>query len=172
MTIVEDWIETELAGLTPLASAPTGDLGYGTDLSCTADVVETSEGLAEVDPFSAQAIGESTVRCWTTERGTLPDDPDYGRDIKAYANHGTTQAELRDLSGQLRNEALKDDRIDEIQVSAVYVSTTRTLTVSAVITPVNILTGEGSPEGKFSLILSVVDGVVLSELVGASNSVS
>lgn len=168
MTVVEDAIEAELTVLSRLVAAPTGDLGYGVDLSCTTDVVETLDGLAEVDPFSTRAIGEATIRRWTTDRLSLPDDPDYGINVLKYANRGTTQNELRDLSGELRNEALKDDRIDSITVSVTYTSATRTLFISATITPVDITTGEGSPEGKFTLTLSVTDGVVLAELVGVS----
>ena len=92
---------------------PTGDLGYGRDLSCTTELLP---GLAEVDPMSPRAIAEAAVRRLITPRGALPDDANYGLDLRSFANRGVPYQELRDLSGMVRNELVKDDRIDDVTV--------------------------------------------------------
>lgn len=126
--IVNDAIARELAALglervvpnTQIARGTTGpggvvpDLGFGRDLSCVGDVTPS---LAEVEPYSPIGIGEATIRRLTTPRGTLPDDPDYGFDVRAYCNRGVSRQDLRDLGGLARAEATKDDRIEDVTVT-------------------------------------------------------
>lgn len=129
MGVRED-IAAQVAELEHEVDAPTGALGYGTDLACVTDV---TPDLEEVDPFSVRAIGEALIRRFTTPRGTLPDDPDYGLDLRSYCNRGVTATQLRELASQLRGEAGKDDRVDDAAITVTAEGSS--LTVAARITP-------------------------------------
>lgn len=133
---------------------PTGDLGYGRDLSCTTEI---HPGLAEVDPMSPVGIGEAAIRRLTTPRGGLPDDADYGLDLRSFANRGVPYAELRDLQGMIRNELAKDDRIADLTVT-VTLSRSTDLAVSIRIVP------EHPTLAPFALVFVVgADGAVTVE---------
>jgi hypothetical protein len=135
---------------------PTGELGYGADLSC---VLDLSEDLTEVDPFSVRAIGEATVRRLLTARGSLPDHRDYGLDVRGMCNRGVPVAELRDLGGQVRNEISKDDRIESAAVTVTSQAGGQ-LDFAVRITPAVIgLT-------PFSLTFAVVSGQLTVEAIG------
>lgn len=152
MTIVHDSIAEQIAELEQLVPTPAAPFGFGVDLSCVEDCNATFD---EVDPFSQRAIGEATVRRLTTARGLLDDDPDYGLDLRAYMNRGTSLQEIADLAGAVRNEVTKDDRIESATVTATYEGTT--LRVKVTITPVDPNTG------IFSLTLAVTSADVLLE---------
>lgn len=111
---VADALAIELGRLEPVVPSPLGDPGFGRDLACILDV---SDDLAEVDPFSPVAIGEATLRRLTTARGSLPDHADYGIDLRSFVNRGVPVDELRDLAGQIKNEITKDDRIESATVT-------------------------------------------------------
>ena len=129
---VLDAIDADLATLERAVPAPSSDLGYGVDLSCVSDI---TEDLAEVDPFSRQAIAEAVISRLTTARGSLPDDPDYGIDLRSYCNRGVTAAELRNLSGSCRSEILKDDRVEDATVGVIVAGPA--LSVGVRLTPAN-----------------------------------
>lgn len=107
-------IDAELARLTREVTPPPGPFAYGIDLDCVTDI---TADLREVDPESPRAIVQACIRRLTCPRGGLPDDPDYGFDVRAFANHGVTQAEIRDLAGRVRMELRKDDRVVDAVVS-------------------------------------------------------
>ena len=129
--IVLDSIAADIAELTRVVPVPTAPLGYGVDLSCVDDL---TEDLAEVDPFSPVAIGEALLRRLTTPRGQLPDDPDYGFDIRGYCNRGVPVGELRSLAGQIRSEVTKDDRVEDATVT-VTIPSLNSMTVAILVTP-------------------------------------
>lgn len=151
--IVFDSIAADLAELTRIVPVPTPPLGYGNDLSCVEDV---TEALDEVDPFSPVAIGEALLRRLTTPRGQLPDDPDYGFDIRGYCNRGVPTGELRELAGQIRSEVSKDDRVEDASVT-VTVPDLSTMSVRIEVTPADPLLD------PFSLTFAVVSGQLLLE---------
>lgn len=151
MTIVTDTIADYTAELVPVVAAPTGDLGYGSDLSCVDDL--TSD-MAEVAGASTQAVAEAIYRRLTTPHGSVPDDPDYGLDLLEFLNRGLTRRSLFEIPGFIRGELDKDDRI-----------LTDALSVTMATSPdlksfeVNIRCEDaGAP---YSLTLAVTDGVVL-----------
>lgn len=150
-------IEADLAELERVVAPPTAPLGYGIDLSCTTDL---TEDLAEVDPNSPIAIAEALIRRFITPRGALPDDPDYGRDVRGHLNRGVTANDLRSLSGDLRNEARKDDRVDDADILVVSSANNSVLSIKATITPADIALG------IFSLTFSVTDTTALIESIG------
>lgn len=150
-------IDAQIAELARLVPQPTGDLGYGNDLSCVSDL---TEDLAEVDPFSMQAISEAAIRRLTTPRGSLPDDRNYGIDVRSYANRATAIAELRELSGRCALELAKDDRIDTATVTSTQDPLSYSLRLSVVITP-------ASPTlNPFTLTFAVTSGAAVLEAFG------
>lgn len=152
MTIVHDTIAQQVAELEQLVPTPVPPFAYGVDLSCVEDCNATFD---EVDPRSQRAIGEATVRRLSTARGTMPDDPDYGLDLRAFMNRGTSLQQIADLAGAVRNEITKDDRIESATVTASFEGTE--LRVKLTITPVDPDTG------VFRLTLAVTSADVLLE---------
>lgn len=155
-TLVLDAIGASLLELERLTTAPMGELGYGRDLSC---VLDLTRDLAEVDPDSVIGIGEAALRRLVTPRGGLPDDPDYGLDVRGFLNRGVTTEDVRDLAGRIRLELGKDDRIDDCTVTATM-PRPRTLSVAIRITPA--IAGLA----PFDLVFAVVDGALTVEAIG------
>lgn len=153
MSVVLDQIAADAATLTRLVSAPTGNLGYGRDLSCVTDV---TDAMDEVDPFSTQGISESIARRLSTPRGALADDPNYGYDLRGFCNRGVTAMQLREVSGAVYAEVKKDDRVNSAIVTVTQPSQ-RALSVALRITP------EDPALNAFNLVLAVTDGAVLVE---------
>lgn len=151
--IVLDAIAADLAELTRIVPVPTGPLGYGRDLSCVDDV---TEALDEVDPFSPAAIGEALLRRLTTPRGGLSDDADYGLDVRSCCNRGVPASELRELAGQIRSEATKDDRVEDASVT-VTLPSLNAMSIRILVTPADPLLD------PFSLTFAVVSGQLLLE---------
>jgi hypothetical protein len=137
---------------TPAASTPTPPYGYGRDLSCLGDL---TADCAEVDPFSRAGLSEAIVRRLTTPRGRIVDAPDYGLDLRLMLNRGTTDTTLRTLSGQIRSELTKDDRIEDVRVEVAVSSDRRTLRVVLMIAAVDPLLGE------FEMVLAVSSETVV-----------
>jgi hypothetical protein len=156
MTVVTDFIAAELAKLVKIVPTPVVPFGYGTDLSCVSDVTETMD---EVDPFSVRGIGEALVRQLTTPRGSLPDDPDYGLDVRRFLNRGMTRDEITSLSGQIATEVGKDDRVSSSAVT-VALPDASTLRIALAVTPQDPLLG------NFKLVFAVTSGDLVIEELG------
>lgn len=153
---MRDAIAAGLASLERVQSPPSAPFGYGSDLSCAADL---SEDMEEVDPNSTLALGQAIARRLDCPRGKLPDDPDYGMDLRGYCNRGVTTSEIRSLATRVRNEVEKDDRIAGVTVTVTPSSTGSTLTVEIAVVPVD-------PRiGNFGLTLAVTSAEVLIETI-------
>lgn len=154
MTILLDAIAAETATLVRLVPTPVEPFGYGRDLSCVSDLTETMD---EVDPFSAVGIAQALARRFQTARGSLPDDADYGLDLRAFLNRATDADEIRDLSGQAKLEAMKDDRVARVEVSVTMLADS-SLNVGIYIEPAD-------PNVEpFDLTLAVTSGEILLQL--------
>lgn len=129
---VQASIAQQMTELTRVVDPPVAPFVYGRDLSCVTDLSPT---LAEVDPSSPRAIVEAVIRRFTTPRGGLADDADYGLDIRAHVNRGHTERDLRALSGALGGEARKDDRVSEASVQLSAAVNSSEMTVHVVIVP-------------------------------------
>lgn len=149
-------IDAEIALLVRLVDTPVEPFGYGVDLSCVDDI---SAALDEVDAFSRRAIGEALLRRLTCPRGQLPDDPNYGLDVRGYLNRATPAAELRDLAGAIQGESRKDDRVSDVAVTCAMAGLSA-LTITIVVTPFR------ADIGVFTLTLAATDGVALLEVIG------
>lgn len=157
--IVLDAIATEVAKLTTIVRTPVEPFGYGVDSYGTTDVTDT---LEDVDAFSTEGISQGLARRYQTPRGSLvQDEPDYGLDVRAYLNRGLATSDLRALEGELRLEALKDDRISDVEVT-VTLPTLTTMTIAVVVTPEDATNG-----GPFDLILAVTSAEVVVEAIHA-----
>jgi hypothetical protein len=153
MSVLSD-IADMTAELLPVEDAPTAPLGFGRDLSCVSDV---TPDFAEVGPTTALGIAQAAVRRLTTPRGQLIDDENYGLDVRAFANRGMTELELRDLSGQVRVELAKDDRVES--ADAQVLQERSSLSISVQLTPVDPNTR------AFSFTIAVTSTQVLLETI-------
>lgn len=159
--ILDASLQANLAGLArvvdPVTSAP---LGFGTEPICVTDV---TEDFADVDPASPTAVVYATIRRWTCPRGALPDDLDYGRDVRAYCNRAVTLEQLRGLAQSLASEAEKDDRVSECSVQLRASVAARTLEIHATITP-------NDPSiAPVTFTFAVTDGQVLIDTIAVEN---
>lgn len=123
---------SEASSVAPGDPPAGGELGYGTDLSCTTAL---DPGLAEVDPSSPSAIVEALIRRYITPRGGLLDDPNYGYDVRAWLNRGATNASLQALAGAMQAEARKDDRVLDVEIT-ITTDNNLPLSIRVVVTPV------------------------------------
>lgn len=115
MSIVKEALAALLAELPAPVATPAADDGFGSDLSCVTDLTPDMAELASDDVL---VVAQAALRRLTTPRGALLDDPDYGLDVQSYVHKAMTTAELRAMAGQIRLELLKDDRIEDADVTA------------------------------------------------------
>lgn len=158
-TAVKTAIADELAKLVQIVDFPVDPFGYGSDISCDSDV---DPDVVEVDPFTTLALAQAIVRRLDTPRGSLPDDKNYGIDVRSYVNRGVTAAEIQQLAGQISNELRKDDRIDTLTVTVRPSSTGTTLRIELAVRPVD------SRIGGFTLTLSASSAAILIEEIQAA----
>lgn len=158
MTLVTDAIAEGLAELERVQDHPVAPFGYGSDLSCSSDLTPS---MQEVAGDSIAALSQAIVRRLDCPRGALPDDADYGLDLRSYVNRGTTADEIRGLAGAIRNEVTKDDRIDAVKVTLTPSPTGREIEVSLAVTPID------HRVGGFTLTLSATSSALLLEEIGA-----
>lgn len=151
-----DAINASIAELARVVPTPVEPFGYGRDLSCVLDV---AEDLAEVDPFSRVAIGQACLRRLITARGSLPDDRDYGLDVRAYQNRGTDANVLRDLGGRIRLELLKDDRVQDAGVTLTM------LAVNSMRIAIAITAADAQLD-PIDLTFAITDGEITVETLG------
>lgn len=152
--IVRTTIDAELALLERIAPSPSAPFGYGADLICTTDLTAQMD---EVDPTSTRALAEALLRRLDTPRGALPDDADYGRDLRAMVNRGVTTDDVRAIAGQVRSELEKDDRVDAARVIVTPAADGSRLRVQCWVTPVD-------PRiGGFTMTLAVTSAEILIE---------
>lgn len=157
-TLMLDTIAEGLAELEMLVATPTGELGYGVDLSCTTDVTPDFD---EVDKDSYRGIGEAQFRRLITRRGLLVDDPDYGRDVRSLANRGVTARDLLAEAGEIKLECEKDDRISRSDVTLTPEQGGKRIRITIRNTPAD-------PQlVPFTLIMAVANGQALLEAINA-----
>lgn len=159
MADVRQAITDEIAALVQLSSVPEAATGYGVDLVCVTDL---SPRLTEIDPETTAGIAQDLFHRWTTPRGSLPDDPDYGSDVRRLLHAALTPRELHAARGQLEAEARKDDRI-----SAVTVELERdgeALLIRAHVTP------EDKDQAPFTMHVVVTSAAVVLQAIEGSRS--
>ena len=160
MTIVDDTLAELIAAIPRVMAAPTGDLGFGSDLSCRDDL---TQNMVEVPGDSIQAVAEANYRRITTPRGSLLDDPDYGIDVREFLHQPATTQRQSEIAAIIRAELLKDDRNDEISVSLQSTNAGRDWTI--------YIDGQ-TAEGPFSLTIALTDGAALLKDITANATVA
>ncbi len=151
-SVIESALAAELATLTREVEPSTEPLGFGIDLDCVTDV---TEDFAETDPRSPKGIAQGAIRCLTTPRGSLVDDPDYGFDLRAVTSRGVATGELRGIASAIAGEVTKDDRISDVTVELSASLANQTLDVKLRIQP------KDPALGTFSLTFVVTSAEVL-----------
>lgn len=96
-----------------VALVPVAPLAWGHDLSC---VTDCDELFSETPQGSPLIVAQAVVRRWTTSRGALLDDADYGFNVLSYLNRGLTQDDIRTLQRKLVAEAQKEERVQTCEV--------------------------------------------------------
>lgn len=152
---VRDAIAASLLLETRIVADPVEPFGYGSDVSCEADV---DAGVAEIPGSDPLVLAQALVRRLDTPRGSLPDDAGYGISLRSYLSAGTTTTELQRLAGVIRNELVKDDRVESLSVTVTPSTTGDTLAVLLSITPADVGI-------SFTMTLAVSSGAVLLEAI-------
>lgn len=86
-------------------------MSYGVDIACGYDVDWSR------DVTGAELVRLALYRRFTTRRGQLIDDPEYGFDVRAYVGEGVTEQEIALAPLRLAAEARKDDRVSAVEVT-------------------------------------------------------
>jgi hypothetical protein len=151
--IVKAAVAASIALVARERDAPVAPFGYGRDMSCTSDL---AEDMGDVDPISVTALGEALMRRIDCPRGGMPDDPNYGIDIRGALNRGVTREEALSWRGRVRTEWLKDDRVLDAAVEIAWLSSDgREMSLVGIVTPAD------PALGKFSLTLALTSADVL-----------
>jgi hypothetical protein len=133
-----------------------GDPRYGTTIST---FVKGQRGLDRNmrTVTGPRAVLESIARRWLTPRGSLITNPNIGEDVRAWIGSGIAPDGNDYAKKQaLITEALRDDRVDDIDLDFSFDRATETLTISATVR----LAGFDQP---FDLVL-IVDAVTATIL--------
>ena len=153
---VRDALAEFQSALTQLVILPTAS-GYGVDLVCIDDF---TPNLDETDPTTLASLAQDNYHRIITDRGTLPDDLDYGLGLFGYLSQGITDADIVRLQGDTETELKKDDRNAEISATATLSTTVPvTLSLSVVCTPQN------PNDVPFTLIIAVDSGGVFLKAI-------
>lgn len=149
LVIIADAIALESAALEQLVT-PAAVRGWGSDLKCVDDI--DARGT-ELDPDSYAVLGQDAYHAVTTARGSLPDDPDFGIDLRSLIHKATSTAEVMALEGAIRAELLKDDRIAD--ATAAITASGETYNIDIRITPTD-------PQlNAFSMLMTIQDGAAM-----------
>lgn len=127
---------------------------FGKDTSCT-DSLRPGRYAT-----GARLVAEACYRRLTTPRGMLrggDDEANYGLDLTELIGSATAKLDAAALSGRIKSELLKDERLINVAVNVVR-------TVAGPVTSFNITIEGETDNGPFDLKLAVGDVTV--ELLG------
>lgn len=153
--MILEFIDDGLRELARAATDPQPPLGYGVDLSCVADL---APDLREVAPFSQDALREACLRRLITPRGTVPDSPNYGFDVRALMNSPATPEHIASWRGRIVNELQKDDRVRSVDARVTFEHATTTASIAVAVEP------EAPETGGFAFTL-VLNADGLAEIL-------
>ncbi len=98
----------------------------GVDLYCISDLDPAGRTVSGIE-----ALAQALARRLQTPRGALAaigDDRDYGTDLRDYVGEDTGVGATAEIEASVRAECLKDERVRDVDVTAVIRD--RALTVS------------------------------------------
>lgn len=152
--LVRDTIAALVALQVPLSSVPLAPLGYGIDLLCVSDIDPSAN---DTTPDSLDSLAQDCFHRVTTTRGAVPDDPNFGIDLRALLSTGVTPSGQLSISTLVHGELTKDDRIADSDCTLTIsgTATAPVYSVSIAITP------NDSTLTTFVLVVTVTDGAAL-----------
>jgi hypothetical protein len=123
----------------------TDDLG--TDVST---YTLNDEGELDLDPYfgivdGPLAVAQSVARGWETHEGSMEWAPDEGFAVADWMNADLGEADVLGIATGMQADALKDERVDTVDVRPVFDSASGRLSISA--------SGE-TALGPFKLVLA------------------
>jgi hypothetical protein len=124
---------------------------YGRDTYCTDQI--KSGRLVSGNMLLAQALYRRLI----TPRGTLRGgeaEANYGFDLLGLLGTTATSADIASLPSQIRNELMKDERVDDVEATVVAAES------NAVVTYEITITVEPVEGDEFEFVLSVDDVTV------------
>lgn len=130
--------------------------GFGRDTSCTSSL-RPGQFVTGV-----RLVAEAAYRRLTTPRGMLrggEDEANYGLDLLDMIGAVATKSDAVALGGRIRNELLKDERIESVDATVV-------LSRSGPATELDITVDVVTREGPFALTIRVDE--VSVQLLGIS----
>lgn len=119
----------------------TSAASFGSDVSCVTDFA--ADGRSATGNL---VVGEAIARRWSTPRGRLIDDPNYGFDLTGYVFDDMGAQDIAALRAGAQAEAAKDERVVSVTVNADLDAHTGVLTITAFIT---------TSLGPFQLVVAV-----------------
>ena len=148
-----------VSGLLQEVAFQTSGFAYGRDLSCADDF---TEDFQDVDPNSPLGVAQAAYRRLNTPRGIIPDAPDDGIDIQSYLQRAFTNKGAMAVAGQIKNELLKDDRIEKTTLIVNVITDFSTSSMEIDIAGY-------TAGGPFTLLLNASDaGVLIKAITGDS----
>ena len=126
---------------------------YGTCISVTTDLPLRWKMVT-----GARVVAEAVFRRWSTDRGSLPYDLDYGTHAVGMIGATMTQGEIASWESRLVSEALKDERVQDCVAIVVYDQPNASAEITAKITP-----SDGAP---FEMVMSI--NSVTAEIIRVS----
>ena len=114
------------------------------DLWCTDDCMSDFRTVS-----GRTALAQALYRRWTTDRGTLIDDPNYGTNLTDAINDDVGPSGIGEIVAAAGAEARKDERVRDIVGEGVLVEGVLTLTFTVT-----------DADGPFALTVSVSDVTV------------
>jgi hypothetical protein len=119
---------------------------YGSDMSL----------LMDLDPMGTTVRGrlllaQALIRRWTTPRGRLLDDPNYGYAVTDELNDDLSPADVSDIADNMDAEAIKDERVVSSQTQVQFNKANGYLITTTII-------DDGA--GPFPLVLQISDVTV------------
>lgn len=91
-----------------------------------------------------RVVGEAVARRWSTPRGRLLDDPNYGTDVTDAVNADLSPSDIKRWQTQLAQEAEKDERVLSCTVTVTLIDGVLTVTGAV-----------DTADGPFTLVLTV-----------------
>jgi hypothetical protein len=143
-------IAAGIAELTRVATTPPEPWLYGRDLVCIDDLTPT---LRETDPATTESLAQDIYHRITTERGSLPDDKDFGEDVRGYLSAAADARALLSISGRLEAEIRKDDRVATVVVE--LTGNTSQLDITISVTP------QDPALAAFEMVMAVTSAAAL-----------
>ncbi len=76
-----------------------------------------------------QVVGQAIARRVQTPQGSLPDDPDYGYDLRQWVHVGMGSSDIFQAEALTEAQCLQDERVNEVDVTITQDGEALTVTI-------------------------------------------